>query len=469
MKNKIILTLVLFCVFTNYSAVAAIKLPALVGDNMILQRNVKIPIWGWANPGEKIEVYFNKKHFKTTTGADSKWHLKLNSYKAGGPYTMEIKGDDNQITIKNILIGDVFVCSGQSNMEAGINKILYSSEIASSDNDNIRQFKVNRMGSDTVREDILLHTGWKSASPNTIGSFTAVGYFFARDLYDKIKIPIGIINTSYGSALVEAWTSKEGLKDFPEFYTQAKVKTEQSNPMYLYNAMLAPLTNYAIKGFVWYQGEFNSRRAFQYRTLFPAMINDWRTKFNQGNLPFLIVQLPNYDAIVTTPRESAIAELREAQAMALSLPNTAMAVTIETNSNTDLHPKEKKPIGIRLSLAAQKLIYGKKNIASGPIYDSQTIIGNNIEIKFKEIGGGLKSANGALAQFAIAGADKKFVNAKAIIKGNTVMVSSAEIANPVAVRYAWADNPMGANLYNVEGLPAAPFRTDEWPGITSPK
>jgi sialate O-acetylesterase len=469
MFNKIISRCLLIGCLLFSNAYAAIKLPALVGDNMILQRNVKVPVWGWADPGEKIRIKFNKKEFKTTTGTDGKWYLQLGIYKAGGPYEMQINGDKSEILIKNILIGDVFVCSGQSNMEATINRGLYAAEMANSANDNIRQFKVNHMGSDTVRNDLLSTTCWLSASPATVGGFTAVGYFFAADLYAKIKVPIGIINTSYGSALIEAWTSREGLKDFPAFYTQPKAKNEQSVPMYLYNAMLAPITNYAIKGIVWYQGEFNSGRAYQYRTLLPAMITDWRTKFKQGDLPFIIVQLPNYDAVSDVPKESKLAELREAQAMALSLPNTAIAVTIETNSTGELHPKEKKPVGVRVSLAAQKLIYGQNIIASGPMYKSNVISGNKIIISFDNASGKLKAADGELKQFTIAGADHKFVFATAVIVGNTVEVSSPEVTSPVAVRYAWADNPKGANLYNAANLPAAPFRTDDWPGITKPK
>jgi len=342
-----------------FCAHATIKLPALFRDSMILQRDVKVPIWGWAAPNEKIQIEFKGKVFATTAGTDGKWYTKLKACHWGGPFEMSIKGDHNEIILKNILIGDVFICSGQSNMEKTVDDF-YAADIAVSANDYIRQFKVMRQDADTVLEDIRAFSGWKVASPATLKSFTAAGYFFAKDLYAKYGIPIGIINTSYGAAVAEAWMSHEGLADFPAFYTQAKSKTVQSNPMVLYNAMLAPLTKYAVKGILWYQGEFNKSRAYQYRTLFPALIRDWRQKFNQDNLPFIFVQLPNYDPVTDVPKESAIAELREAQAMALSLPNTAMAVTIETNSNTDLHPKEKKPVGTRLSLAAQKLSMEKK-------------------------------------------------------------------------------------------------------------
>jgi sialate O-acetylesterase len=449
-------------------AIATVKLPVIWRDSMILQRNVKVPIWGWAAPNERIQIEFKGKVFATTADPDGKWYTKLRAYHWGGPFEMSVKGDHNEIVLKNILIGDVFICSGQSNMERTVGNT-YPEDVAVSLNYNIRQFRVEHQDADTALEDLRVFSGWKSASPATVKGFTATGYFFAQDLYAKYGVPIGIINSSYGSALAEAWMSREGLSGFPAFYTQEKNKTVQSNPMVLYNAMLAPLTRYAIKGILWYQGEFNKGRAYQYRSLFPALIADWRRKFDQGELPFIFVQLPNYDPIAIVPGESAIAELREAQAMTLSLPKTAMAVTIETNSNTDLHPKEKKPVGIRLSLAAQKLIYGEKIIAAGPIYVSSERKANIIIVSFNNTGSGLTAKGDTLKQFAIAGGDKKFVWANAIIKGNTVEVWSNEIADPVAVRYAWADNPMGANLYNAEGLPAAPFRTDDWPGLTKPK
>lgn len=458
--------LLALCLFS--AANSQVKLPALVRDSMVLQRDVKIPVWGWASPGEKIKIEFRGKTVTTTADADGRWYTKLKAYHWGGPFEMKISGENNEINLKDILIGDVFICSGQSNMEKTVDDF-YAADIAVSANDNIRQFKVTRQGADTVLEDLRAFTGWKPASPTTLKSFTSAGYFFAKDLYDKYGVPVGLINSSYGAALAEAWTSREGLKDFPAFYTQAKSPIVQSNPMVLYNAMMAPLTKYAVRGILWYQGEFNKNRAYQYRTLFPALINDWRQKFNQGTLPFIFVQLPNYDPVADVPKESATAELREAQAMALALPNTAMAVTIETNSNTDLHPKEKKPVGIRLSLAAQRLIYGDKKVPASPLYAASAVEGHKIIIRFSNADKGLVAKNGEPKQFTIAGADRKFVYATAVIHGNTVEVSSPQVPQPAAVRYAWADNPVGANLYNTEGLPAGPFRTDAWPGITKPK
>ena len=450
---------------------ANVRLPALIGDHLILQRDISIPVWGWGNPGEKISLEFNKKTYQAVTDVNGNWSVKMDRHKAGGPYKMVVKGESNNITVQDILIGDVYLCSGQSNMERGIDRTLYAEDYKISANDQIRQFKVGKQASDSVRIDIKQYTAWQAASPQTLGNFSAVAYFFANILQEKFKIPIGIINTSYSASLAEAWISREGLKDFPAFYDQPKNKSEQYNPMVLYNAMLAPLTSFAFKGVLWYQGEFNANRAYQYRTLLPALISDWRDKFKKPKLPFIIIQLPNYNKAVDVPQQSNIAELREAQAMASSIPFTALVTTIDINSNEDLHPKEKKPIGFRSALAAEKLIYGLNGIVTGPIFRSQSIQGNKIILSFDNTGRGLKVLDADhLKYFTIAGEDRKFVNASAvIINNNTVEVSSAEVANPVSVRYAWADNPQGVNFFNKEGFPTAPFRTDDWPGVTKPK
>jgi sialate O-acetylesterase len=455
--------------FAQLESQAEIKLPALVANHMVLQRNAAIQVWGWANAGETVEISFKGKTFSTSTTSNGNWKCVLGKNEAGGPYKMIVKGKSNTIVIDDILIGDVFVCSGQSNMESSINKALYTKEIEASLNNSIRQFKVNRQASDTLANDVRLHSGWVSASPSTLGAYSAVGYFFANALQQKYHIPVGIINTSYGSSLAEAWISKVGLSDFPDFYNQPKAKTEQSNPMVLYNAMLAPLCNYAVKGVVWYQGEFNASRAYQYRKLLPALINDWRKNFKQELLPFIIIQLPNYNNPVSQPSESAIAELREAQQMASKLPEVAVVTTIDINSTSDLHPIEKKPIGERAAMAAEQLIFKENLVANGPQYLSFRVQRNKIIIAFKQEGGKIKSSNQPLKHFTIAGDDGKFFNAQALLKNNKIEVSSPDVSTPVAVRYAWADNPKDVNLYNTTGLPAAPFRTDNWPGITNHK
>lgn len=464
MKTLFSIFLALLCL----NARAALKLPALIGDYAVLQRGAKIPVWGWANPGEKISISFKGKSYSVVTAADGKWNIQLAVADAGGPYEMNISSSDQSITLHDILIGDVYLCSGQSNMEYGIDKDLYNKDILASTNVKIRQFKVNRQAADTVRNDILLHTGWLSASPATLGRFSAVAYFYAAALFDKYKVPIGVINSSYGSSLAEAWISREGLADFPDFLKQAKLPSEQSNPTQLFNAMLSPLTDYNVKGVLWYQGEFNANRAFQYRKLLPALISDWRKHFDKKDLPFIIVQLPNYNKIQPQLNGSAIAELREAQAIAATMPNVDFVTTIDINSNGDLHPKEKKPIGIRAALMAQKLIYHEKLQASGPRYATLKIEGNKAIIGFTKPSGQIKPVD-SVNNFIIAGVDGKFFPARATIVKNTVVVSSTNVPTPVAVRYCWADNPPDVNLYNLEGLPASPFRTDDWPGLTAPK
>lgn len=464
MKKHLLLFLpIIFCALLT--ANATVTLPRLVSNGMVLQRNIKVPVWGWAAPGEKVSVKFHEKTYTTTTGADTKWLIELPKMAAGGPFTMTITGQ-NQITLTDILIGDVFLCSGQSNMEVAVGNF-YAADIAISANPNIRHFKVKHQAGPTPMYDVESDKGWEAASPATLKDFSSVAYFFARDMYAKYGVPIGLLNNSWGGTVAELWISQPGLIDFPNFYHQQYYPLKpENNPTALYNGMVIPVMNYGFKAVLWYQGEFNKSRAFEYRRLFPALIKDWRKNFNKGDFPFVFVQLPNYDPIKTEPGSSELAELREAQAMALSLPNTAMVVTIETNSTTALHPLEKKPIGMRLALAVQKLVYGENIVAAGPTYASFTKNGSAITINFTNIGGGLMPKNGNLNQFTIAGADKKFVKANATISGKTVIVTAPDVADPVAVRYAWADNPVGANLYNKEGLPAAPFRTDDWDGIT---
>ncbi|WP_316828793.1 sialate O-acetylesterase [Pedobacter miscanthi] len=464
MKAVFSIFLVMLCV----NARAVLKLPALIGDHAVLQRGAKIPVWGWAKPGEMISISFKGKSYSAVTAGDGKWNMQLAAANAGGPYEMMVSATNESITIHDILIGDVFLCAGQSNMEYGIDKFLYAKEIQDSSNPKIRQFKVNRQAADTVRNDILLHTGWLSASPATLGRFSAVAYFYAAALFEKYKIPVGVINSSYGSSLAEAWISKEGLADFPGFLKQPKLASEQSNPTTLFNAMLSPLTPYNVKGVLWYQGEFNASRAFQYRKLLPTLINDWRKHFDKKDLPFIIVQLPNYNKVQPQLNGSAIAELREAQAMAALMPNVDFATTIDINANGDLHPKEKKPIGNRAALMAQQLIYHEKLQASGLRYAALKIEGNKAFIEFTKHSGQIKPVD-SVNNFIIAGADGKFFPAKAILVKNTVVVSCANVPAPMAVRYCWADNPPDVNLYNLDGLPASPFRTDDWPGLTAPK
>ena len=622
-------------------ASAQIRLPRLIRDSMILQRDARVKIWGWAGADEKVTVTFNKKKYRTSTGSDGKWLVTLAPTKAGGPYTMTIEGS-NQITLSNILMGDVWLCAGQSNMvhQMSLHNVLYEAEIASANYPQIRHFHVPNLTSLQSPKDDLPVGSWKWANPKDVNEFSAVAYFFARKLYEKYHVPIGLINASWGGTPIEAWMSEDGFAEFPNILntvsknkdtsyvnrlrqqnpagntnrpvdkgtiekwyepsyipkgwrtiaipgywedqgireldgvvwyrrefdippsminTRAKVflgrivdadvlyingkqignttymypqrryqlpegtlkqgknlfvvrvtnnvgkggfvpdkpyqviagrdtidltgywqyKVGQVNiptrgsggggfaahiqPTALYNAMLAPVVNYSVKGFLWYQGESNTGRASEYAGLQPAMIADWRNKWHQPDAPFLFVQLPGFMDMNYHPSESQWAAFREAQAKSLAAPNTAMAVAIDLGDWNDIHPDRKKEVGERLAIAADNLVYGDKNVVpSGPLFDSASIDGNKIAIRFRHTGSGLITNDGeAPGEFAIAGADKKFVWATAKIEGNKIIVWNEAIPDPMYVRYAWADNPVNPNVYNKEGLPAAPFRTDK--------
>lgn len=620
---------------------ARLKLPALISDSMVLQRDMPIQIWGWNDDNKQVNVSFNGKTYKTKAGASGKWKLTLPAMKAGGPFLMKISTGDTTIRLNDIMIGDVWLCSGQSNMEFTVNNAapLFPDEIANSANTYIREFHVNQEYSFTPKQD--LNGRWKPAGPANTGRFTAAGYFMAKALYEKYKIPVGLIHSSWGATPAETWVSKEGLKlfdsfvnkadffkqqyrvdsvlqadkdkieawfnkvaladsglpnkwfnpaynaaswkpvIFPGFFEQqglphydgvvwvrkeidlpeemthqdailelgaiddaddtyfngvkvgtsdnryiqrkykvpasllkkgknliairiidmdgfggflprntyrfisgnkelplagewsyqpggkveafprAKLVRMQNQPAALFNSMIAPLIPYAFKGVAWYQGEANVGRAEEYKKLLPALIADWRNHWRQGNFPFLLVQLANYLAPPVQPGESSWAELREAQlVVAKQAENCGMAVAIDVGEADDIHPLDKKTVGYRLALAAQKIALKENIVSSGPLYQSMKVVGNTVELSFSNIGSGLIVKGDTLKQFAIAGENKKFVWANAVVKGDKVIVSASQVNKPVAVRYAWAHNPEGCNLYNKEGLPASPFRTD---------
>lgn len=630
---------------TNEAFDSELRLPRLISNGMILQRNAKVKIWGWASPGETVTVDFIEKSYSTVTNPEGRWEVMLEELQAGGPYSMEIKAHTS-ITVKDILIGDVWICSGQSNMVIPMErvKIIYEDEIANCENTAVRQFVVpDRYDFNTPQED-LEGGSWESASTDTILQFTAVGYFFAKSLFEKYHIPIGLIRNSVGGTPVEAWISEDELKKFPgnievieqlrePGYIDSVMKKEQADinnwfnslnqndkglingepvwadpncdasnwstmnlpalwseeglvdfkgavwfrkevevpasmagkpaklyigtivdsdtayvngtfvgatgyqypprryeipagllkpgknvitlrvisnngsgefikektyklftedeainlegawqykigaqtpeslppttffqykPTGLFNGMLAPLLNYSMKGVIWYQGESNTGEPKGYKEKFSTLIEDWRQRWQQGAFPFLYVQLANFMEAKIQPSESNWAELRDEQRRALDVPNTGMAVIIDAGEWNDLHPLNKKAVGERLALWAEKLAYGEKEIvSSGPIYKSMKVEGNRIIIDFESVGGGLIAKDGdKLLHFAIAGSDNKFVWADAVIEDDKVVVWNEEVPNPVAVRYAWADNPQGANLYNKEGLPASPFTTE---------
>jgi sialate O-acetylesterase len=546
-------------------ALATVKLPAIFGDNMVLQRGIPVPVYGWADAGEQVTVDFMGKSYKTTTGTDGKWTMKLGSYKAGGPYQMHIKGNNTDITYNNILIGDVWLASGQSNMEFGIQTEKHHADaIANATDNQIHFFYVPMNLSlnpvyDIVKQPSGSPNGkWLVCSPEVLADphfawhgFSAVGLYFAEQLRKSEKVPVGMIGSYRGGTPVQGWISPDGLKQEPAFtryvdtrqrlvdnfdeatktYPQRKaayqdslkvwntevgdaynqtlkqweqdVATAKANnqpvpvrpkpsrpapvapadplggyqsPTLCYNGVIAPLVGYGIKGAIWYQGESNGDRmndAIEYKDLFPRMINDWRAKWGLGDFPFLYVQLPNFRNAAVTPSQDSWPWVREGQVKTLSLPNTGMVTIIDAGVANDVHPTNKLVPGNRLALVAQHKVYGRKVVASGPVYKSMEVEGNKIIISFDEIQKGLTAAalvddnvvnadTKELKGFGIAGDDHKFYWAKALITGNTVTVWADEVPNPVAVRYDWADNPPG-NLYNKNGLPAGPFRTDDWP------
>ncbi|HEV8169585.1 MAG TPA: sialate O-acetylesterase [Pyrinomonadaceae bacterium] len=650
----VILMLMIFSV-----ANAEVRLPAIIGDNMVLQQGVKLRIWGNARPGERVTVSLKEKSAATIADAQGHWQVWLDPLKAGGPLELIVKGD-NVLTIRNVLAGEVWLCSGQSNMEWPlINTIGGADTVAHANYPEIRLFTVTKNTSSTPLADLEGH--WVVTTPDEAAHFSAVGYFFGRELYQQLKVPVGLINSSWGGTPAEAWTRHDTLVSSPELkpildryesslnalpqakeayaralaaweeknlyidagnkgealgYADPKTTTadwskmdlpkqfetagllidgavwfrrelelpaswagkdlvlnlppvddldttyfngtkvgstgretpnsymvprkyvvpgslvragrnviavrvfdsageggfsrggafsigpdgaeaialggvwdykveqalepkhpdwgsrpeavgisNQNNPSVLYNAMIAPLVGFAIRGVIWYQGESNAGRAYQYRTLFPTMIRDWRSAWGT-NFPFYFVQLANWHAHKSEPDESDWAELREAQMMTLREPQTGMAVTIDIGDETDIHPRNKLDVGRRLAAWALAGQYNQKVIPSGPLFDGFTIKGSEVRIRFKHADGLKTSDGGPLKGFAIAGDDHKFIWADARIEGDTVIVSSPKITKPVAVRYGWADNPI-ANLYNKAGLPASPFRTDDWPGITA--
>ncbi|GHT66698.1 9-O-acetylesterase [Bacteroidia bacterium] len=649
--TEVFLTVFLFLITLPVSA--EVKLPKLIGDGMVLQRDIPLKIWGWASPNEALVVNFNQSDYRTSADKAGNWEIILPPQPAGGPFSMTIKAS-NSILINDILIGDVWICSGQSNMELPMSRVapVYKPEIASADYPEIRYFEVPKVYNFKEPQKDLLYGKWTAATPQTVLGFSATAYFFAKELYDRYQIPIGLINSALGGSPAESWISEDSLKRYPDYYREAQFfkndhvidsiqsgdknrmdtwyktvyqkdkgnkppkpwyaekqntsdwltmnvpgywpmennkpvngvmwfrrnfnvpvslagkpatlilgcivdadsvyingtfvgttgyqypprryavpagllkaqnnsvtvrvisnagrggfvldkfyglefennqKTDLSGewryklgaqmemlvgetfirwkPAGLYNAMIAPLLNYPIKGVIWYQGEANTSKALEYRELFPTLIRDWRSKWNQGDFPFLFAQLPNFMKAQEQPSESNWALLRESQLKTLSVPNTGMAVGIDIGEWNDIHPLNKQDVGKRLALAAEKRAYGEDHIVySGPVYKSMKIDGNKIILSFDHIGSGLKvkgekvkgeKVKGErLKEFAIAGADGKFGWANAVIENDHVIVWSEKVKNPVAVRYAWADNPKGANLYNKEGLPASPFRTD---------
>jgi sialate O-acetylesterase len=646
---------------------ADVRVPSVIGDNMVLQQGRKARVWGWAEPGERVTVTFRGRKSRATADYQGRWQTFVGPFKAGGPFELTVAGK-NTLTFKNVLVGEVWVCSGQSNMEWSlVNADNGQREVSEASYPEIHLFTVKKSTSPRPLDDV--EGRWVVTRPETAAQFSAVGYFFGRELHRRLKVPVGLVHTSWGGTPAEAWTSRDALNNVASLkplldrydaelqnlprlqqeYERARVEWErqyvtqdagnkgealgyadpahdasawkkmnlpqlwesagldvdgviwfrrevevpaawagrdlalslgaiddfdttyfngarvgstgadtpnawmtprrytvpgslvragknvvavrvfdrvggggfggggepmslapagaqksdalalggawdykeeavvpsrkidyskqpqqpgyanQNNPTVLYNAMLAPLVPYTIRGAIWYQGESNAGRAYQYRTLFPAMIRDWRARWGEGDFPFYFVQLANWKARPKDSIDSEWAELREAQTLTLQRePNTGMAVAIDIGNPDDIHPRDKLDVGLRLALWALADAYGQKVEQSGPLYDSSAVEGERVRLRFKHAAG-LKTRDGsAPVGFYVAGSDRKFRPAEARIEGDAVVVWSDEVKSPVAVRYAWADNP-AANLYNRENLPASPFRTDDWPGVTAGK
>jgi sialate O-acetylesterase len=463
MKQRFLIAAML-AVIACLPARADVKPHALIGDGMVLQQGVPCNIWGTAEAGEQVtvEVNLGKQGFATavTAGKDGKWLVTLPKMEAGGPFTMNISGK-NKIAIKDVYVGEVWVCSGQSNMEMKLKDCADSAKhIENSKNPKIRLFTVPHKATDMPQTDV---TGkWVECGPDTVGNFSGVAHFFGRDLQKALNVPMGLIHSSVGGTASEQWTSMKVLEANPEH------KGKHPGESKLYNGMIAPLLPYSIKGAIWYQGESNAGRAKLYQTAFPLMIKNWRDDWKQGDFPFLFVQLAPWQQIKEQPTDTGWARLREAQLMTLKVPNTGMAVITDVGDVTDIHPKRKEPVGARLALAARAVAYKEKIEYSGPMYDSLKIDGDKAILSFTHVGKGLECKGEKLTGFTVAGEDKVFHNAVAEIKGDKIVVTCDNVAKPVAVRFGWADYPV-VNFFNKDGIPASPFRTDDWPAAAPKK
>lgn len=482
-------------------AYAVPSLPALMGDHMVLQRGMRAPVYGFAEPGEQVTVAMAGQVARAVADADGRWLARLRPMAAGGPYDLRISAHTGEHTLHDVMVGDVWVCSGQSNMSFAVASSRDGQkEVEAADYPSIRLFAVQRDASATPRADC--GGAWMRCAPATAAGFSAVAYFFGRGLHRDLGVPIGLLQADVGGTPAESWCAKEWLaadpalrgllKKRPEageyareghreyeqvlhrWYLKSLQQTPATTPPMpqpwpdrwtgwsataLYNAMIAPLTRHGIRGVIWYQGESNVGRAAEYRKLFPTLIRGWRGAWGQGDFPFLFVQIANFMARKPEPSESDWAALREAQTSALSVPRTAMAVAIDIGEADNIHPLNKQDVGKRLALAALETAYGRKGtVASGPASICVRASRGKLEIRFRHAEGGLKAADGGdVKGFAVAGRDGRYAWASAVIEGNRALVSSPAVPNPVSVRYAWADNP-ACNLANGAGLPAVPFQ-----------
>jgi len=443
-----------------------LKLHGLFKDGMVLQREQPVPVWGTAEPGRSVTVSVAGQKKTAAADAAGKWKVVLDPLKAGGPLEIAVAAD-RTITLRNVLVGEVWLCSGQSNMGWSVRLSANAAEeIAAARHPQIRLFTVPRRESESPETDV--DGTWQECSPATIPTFSAVAYYFGRSLQKSLNVPIGLVHSSVGATRAQAWTPRpvlEGASDFKDVFVQHDREKANPNPTVkpvapstLWNGMIAPLVPFAIRGTIWYQGEGNVGSPKMHQSLFPALIRSWRKEWG-GEFPFLYVQLANHLARKDAPVESYWAMLRESQRLTLSVPKTAMATAIDIGDAQDIHPKNKQEVGRRLALAAESVAYGKEVVYSGPMIASMKREGEKIRLTFTHVGGGLVARGDTLKGFAVAGEDRKFVWAQAKIEGNTVVVWAEGVAKPAMVQYAWADNPE-CTLFNKEGLPAPPFQID---------
>jgi sialate O-acetylesterase len=449
--KKILLGILSVVVWACADAMAEVKPHALFSDNMVLQQGQPVPVWGTATDGEKVTVKFARQTV-TTTAKDGQWMVKLKPMPANAsPQTMTITGA-NTVEVKNVLVGEVWIASGQSNMQWPLRQTEdAAAAIAAADNSQLRLFTVPRVIAGVPQRDV--NAQWQLCTPATVPEFSAVAYYFGRDLRQTRKVPVGLIHASWGGTPAEAWTPRETLLANPTLapLLEAKPRNPQNAATVLYNAMIAPLHPFAMQGVIWYQGESNSGRAKEYQTLFPAMIQSWRESW-QREFPFLFVQI--------APHKGMTPEIREAQLLTWQkTPKTAMVVITDHGDANDIHPQAKAPVGERLALAARAIAYGEGIAYSGPVVRQVQIVGGKAILSFNHLGGGLVAKDGDLKGFTVAGPDKAFVPATATIRGDRIVVGSDEVSRVVAVRFGWANVP-DVNLFNKAGLPATPFRTD---------
>jgi sialate O-acetylesterase len=504
MKN--VVSPVLLSLLLSSFSYADVRMPAVFGNDMVLQRDMKVPVWGQADPGEKILIKSDSgREWNTKADSNGDWMVKIGPFETGKKLNLTIKGN-NTLTLSDVLVGEVWVCSGQSNMEWSVDDSLNADEeIRNANYPNIRLFNIERNTSGQLLDDC--EAFWEICSPDAVDNFSAVAYFFGRQLNSELNVPVGLINTSWGGTRIEPWTPVAGFKSVPELKTirkqikdadadfkekvtgsldrvqkwvkdsRAALKTDEKIPSFpqlpkhlldhhqvptgLFNAMVNPIVPFGIRGALWYQGESNREDELEYFLKLQALINGWRKVWHQGDFPFYIVQLAPYR--YDDDEKHYLPLIWEAQSNVLSLKNTGMAVTVDIGNLEDIHPKNKQDVGKRLALWALAKDYGKKDIVySGPLYKSKSLERNKIRIRFDHVDTGLTSRDGKpLTWFSIAGADRKFVDAVAEIEGDTVLVSSDSVSKPVAVRFGWS-NLAEPNLSNKEGLPASPFRTDRW-------